>query len=131
MPKVPYLEKLSADPAANNEIVFTADEDMIIMSVHLTLVTDANAANRRVSLFADDGADIFFRVQAAADQAASLTHNYSAFEGAGGRSALTTHLLELPSGGLYQPAGGRLQTTTANRQAGDNFSAAVLAVLRP
>lgn len=127
----PIMEKVSADPAANNEIVYTADENMIVKSVAFTLVSDATAANRTVTLIADDGTDIFFRTTGGSPQAASETWTYGAYQGCSRESVGVFHLnLGFPEGGLYLPAGSRLRTNTINRQAGDNYSAMILQVER-
>lgn len=130
MPGFPILEKLSADPAAGAEIIFTAAENMIVRSCSFLLVTDATVANRRVTLVADDGVDIFFQAIAAADQAASLTHRYSGFGGSAAAAAGLVQTIQLPAGGLYLPSGGRLRTLTTSIQAGDNFGLMTLEVER-
>lgn len=125
------LEKISADPAANNELIFTADENMIVRSLAFQLATDATAANRRVELVADDGADVFFRSPAISDQAASLTHDYSAWSGSPQMAVQDlTHLIGFPEGGIFLPKNGRIRTITTNRQAGDNFGPMTLNVER-
>lgn len=123
------LEKTSADPAAGGEIEFTADEDMIVHSCYFEMVTSAVAANRVVTLAADDGTDIFFRSRGGTNHPASNTRIYSAFGGAPtGENGMVN--LALPAGGLRLRKGDRLRTITQLKDVGDNFGAMTLQVER-
>jgi hypothetical protein len=130
--RFPILEKQSADPAAGQEFIFTADEDMIVWSLSFTFVTSATVATRIVTLKADDGADIYFRgVMAAAGQTASLTVGYSGWSGSGATAvAQSAYTIQWPVTGLRMRKGDRLQSLTQAIDAGDNFSAVVLEVER-
>lgn len=132
MPKIAEIIKTSADPAAGSEIVFTADEDMIVQGLSVSLVTDATGTPR-VHLAADDGtaANIFYRAFAAAAQAISVTNTYVAFAGSQQR-ALTDAIaqLDFPTLGLKLRKGDRLRTITTGIDAGDNYGAMVLQIER-
>ncbi len=123
------VEKVSADPAAGGEIVYTADENVIVHACAFTLVTNATVASRIVNLVADDGADVFFSVPAIT-HVASETRRYSAFAGANNRSNVNV-TLELPSTGLRLRKGDRLRTLTTALQAGDDFGPMTLQAERP
>lgn len=126
--------KQSADPAAGAEITFVADEDIIVHSVYVTLVTSATVANRRVHLIADDGANgannIFWRQPATVDITASLTEPITAFEGATSTAAAGVLVLTLPVGGLRMRRNDRLRTLTTGIDVGDNYGAMNLWVER-
>jgi hypothetical protein len=112
----------SPDPAAGAEAVFTADEDMVVVSVSVTLVTSATVANRTVQFVADDGTNISFRSTSTQPQTASATANHSAFAGAAfGTGTNTVYTYPLPAGGLKLKKGDRLRTITALLDAGDNY----------
>jgi len=122
-----------ANPAAGAVWSFTNDkgELLLVRYVTFTLVTDANVANRTVGLTATAGADVWFRSGAVTTQAASLTRNYCAMPavGASGDSAAAI-TLPWPGDGLLLRQGHVLAATLAAVQAGDQFSAIVLDVLR-
>lgn len=126
MSRLPEIVKVAADPAAGGEILFTADEDMIVHSVYFSLTTSAVVANRTVMLLADDGTSTFFKSQASSSQAAGLTFNYCAFEGAPA-SGLN---VALPSGGLRLRKGDRLLTSTLSKDAGDDYGVMRLQIER-
>jgi hypothetical protein len=93
-----------------------------LIAVLLTLVTDANVANRRVHLTLDDGATVFFRRGSNATQAASLTQNYEfAARCAGSRGARPVRRRSASDD--RSAAGARIKTVTVNKQAGDNYAA--------
>ena len=131
MPRFAEIIKPSTDPAAGVEVSWTADEDCIVFSAAITLVTSATVANRRVHLVADDGTNIFFRSPASADATASGTFRYFAFAGSALSSPLGGFMvLPLPSVGLKLRKGDRLYTVTQGIDAGDNYSAMTLQVER-
>lgn len=122
---VPFLNTFSAaQPAAATEFSIPAPGQGLwrVISVAFSLVTDANVANRSVSLSLDDGTTVVWRACAPAVQTAGLTWNYSAFSGAGnGANVGTISYFPLPDNGLWMQPGWRLRSTTANFQAGDRY----------
>ena len=113
------------DPAVNVEIAETVPAGAVwrLHSFLATLVTDANVANRQVTLIIDDGANVFWQMDASAAQAASLTRSYSAYD-TGGVPDFLGSTFRLPAPFPFTlVAGDRIRTSTANRQAGDNWSA--------
>lgn len=121
--------KLTANPAAGNEILYTADEDMIVHSVMFTLVTSAVVANRFVALVADDGVNQYFRSADPTARAASTSNQYCFFEGASGNTLSLG--FALPAQGLRLRKGDRLGTSTSAKDVGDDYTAAVAQVERP
>jgi hypothetical protein len=118
------------NPAANVEISETVPTGARwrVQSLRAALVTDANAANREVAITFDDGTNVYAEAHAGANQAASLTRQYTAAVG-GVRGAAATGtgiLIAMPS--LILPAGHRIRTSTTNRQAGDDWGAPQLLV---
>jgi len=119
------------DPSAGNEISETVPANAIWMvgGIYSSLVTDANAANRRVHVLVDDGATTFYRSVSASVQAESLTNYYSIGpHGITAAVAATVHWIPLPPG-LVLSAGSRIQTSTALIEAGDNWGAPQLSVV--
>jgi hypothetical protein len=113
------------DPAANAECLDTvpAGARWEVLSWMGVLVTDANAANRTVTLIIDDGASTLWTCDASAAQAASLTRNYNAYA-TGVAPDLTGSTFRLPGPfPLDLPAGARIRTVTNNMQVGDNWGA--------
>lgn len=125
---LPLIE-LTADPAANNEISYTATQFIVVKFFAASLVTDANAANRRVAVTVDDGTTVFFKTPSLSDQAASLTYLYGGWDGSDPAAvAALSVILGWPVGGVMMAPGYRLKTITTNRQATDNWGAGVLHV---
>jgi hypothetical protein len=122
--------KTSSDPAAGSELLYVADEDMVVMSARITFVTSAVVANRFPAFVADDGNAVneFFRVADATGRAASTTTQYALFAGAP-TSGLSAGF-GLPAMGLKLRKGDRLRTITSALDVGDNYSAMVLQVER-
>lgn len=124
---------LTVDPAANTEVSQTVPGGQIweLLSVNVTLVTDATVANRQVTLVIDDGVNIVAQVTAQPTQAASLTYNYTFSVGGVDRAAVvgTNVLVPLP-GPLALPAGFRIRTVTTLRAATDNYGAATVLAVR-
>lgn len=114
----------SSDPAANTEhsVTVTTGQIWEVTSLQFSLVTDANAANRRVVVTFDDGTTVFAKASAGAAQVASTTIAYTFATGSQSQAALVNTDLQvaLPSG-LFLPGGYRIKTVTANLQAGDNY----------
>jgi hypothetical protein len=123
----------SSDPAVDVEHSITVPAGQIweLWAVNFNLVTDANAANRRVVLTIDDGTTVFAKSVAGAVQAASLTYNYTFAVGAPTMSAVVDlNLVNNLPGPLYLAAGYRIKTVTTNRQATDNYGVATCQLVR-
>lgn len=119
------------DRAANVQIAETVPDTLIwkIRAIRFTLVTDANAANRRVHLEFRDGSTPIFEAFASVDQIANTTRVYSC---APYPSLLTAGddndiLIPIPADITLQPGDGFV-TTVTNFQVGDNFGAPVIFV---
>lgn len=128
----PIVVKTGSDPAAGAEATVTvpAGEFWVVHAILLTLVTSVGVANRRVELQIDNGTTVFFRLAHAADQAASLTWRYQ-FANHGYRDAAVTGTNNVANLGVpvfTLGPGYRIQTVTANLQAGDDYAAPVLFV---
>jgi hypothetical protein len=124
------VEIVTVDPAAGAEVTYTADADMIVHSLSLSLVTSAVAASRRVGLKADDGTNLFFQTETNYTQTLSQNIVYSAFEGAPQFSGLTINTIPLPTMGLRLKKGDRIFTATAAKDTGDNYGPMILQVER-
>lgn len=119
----------TTDPAANTEHSYTvpAGQLLELWAVNFNLVTDANAATRRVVLTIDDGTTVFYKSASQVTQAASLTYNYTFSVGAVDRSAVAgTDVLQNLGGPMVLRAGYRIKTVTASIQATDNYGVAQL-----
>lgn len=128
MPWSPPQTLATTDPAANVEISHTFETRVhsLILSCVVTLVTDANAANRTVQLQHQNAAGTVIwansarRLQTAGETIVyhfqPHTTNETATVEPGSR--LITHM---PFS--YMRAGWIIATSTNNRQAGDNFGA--------
>lgn len=115
---------VSADPAANTELNAPVPDNVMwkILGIQFNLVTDANAADRRVHLnFGTETVPVIECI-AGTTQAASLTRSYSAHPiGAGGAlSDDNDIIIPIPDNLILVPA-DTIQTLTVNRQATDNF----------
>jgi hypothetical protein len=94
-----------------------------VVSLVAVLTTSAVVANRRVSLFADDGEREWFRASMSGDQAASLATKYSAYTGADRAGSSTLGLVTgLPVNGLLLRPGHRLRAETSAIDVGDQWS---------
>ena len=118
------------DPAANVSISETVPTGARwrVHALAVTLVTDANVANREVSITFDDGTTVYAVAAAGANQAASLTRRYTAARGGVRGAAATAAEISIALPDLWLPAGHRIKTVTTNFQAGDNFGAPQLLV---
>lgn len=111
------------NPGAEWELRAPGNAWWRVVSLVATLVTDATVANRRVRLVAGDGTNRWYAAIASADQAATATVEYGAFDGADSGGLATAGLtVPLPNGGLLLRPGHRLQSVTVNIQAGDQWS---------
>lgn len=121
-----------ASPAAgaNLEVTSTGGFFWLLRSLVFDLTTDANVADRLAVLETTDGSNVYWRAAAGEVQAASLTHQYSAFPGADGSlTAGTVRGIPLDAFGLVIPPGHILRTDVDNIQVGDQLSAIALHVL--
>lgn len=118
------------DPAANTEISETvpAGETWLLHSILLTLVTDANAANRTVRLSFTDGTEFEFYVDATAQTATqTVTRQYKPINNE--TVAGLTRVFDLNSNLILAP-GTVISTTVTNLQATDNWGAPVFYVTK-
>jgi hypothetical protein len=117
-----------SNPAANTEWSETVPTGCVwrILAIRAQLVTDANVANRRVSVTITDVAsgNVVFKPVDESVQAASLTHNYNIAPQQGHAVADVEHYLPLPiSDSWFVPAGFVIASSTLNLQATDNWGA--------
>lgn len=118
------------NPAVNTEIsdAVPTGARWRVVSWFATLVADANVANRTVTLIIDDGANTIWTCDASAVQTAGQTRSYNAYA-TGVAPDLTGSTFRLPAPfPIDLAAGSRIRTSTANRQAGDDWSAATILV---
>lgn len=113
------------DPAANVEVLESVPTGARwrLMSLIVTLVTDANAATREVALAVDDGVNVYCRIPATETQAASLSRRWQfahATPFAGLNQDATIPVMFPP---LVLAAGHRISTITTARQVTDNYGA--------
>ena len=102
----------------------------IVRSLAFRLVTDANVANRFVSISATAGEDVWFRTVVQVAHTAGLTVDYSAWAGGHSSTVLTSvGMLAWPGEGLWLPPGHDLAAAVAGIQAGDQLSACFLQVI--
>jgi len=118
----------SSDPAANTEISYTvpAGQILFLQGARVSLVTDANAANRTVAMTIDDGTTVIQRFTATSTQAASLTYGYTFTAGAENTVVLNLENVVGIGTNLLLPSGYRIKTVTNNIQATDNFGVMTL-----
>lgn len=118
------MEYFSDDPAAGNEITFAGSlkDQYIIHYAQVTLVTDANVANRRVHFRFSKSGDCFFETFSDQDQAASLTRKYSLAPYGFIPDSIDDNdiLVPIPPN-LLMSSDNTIDTMTTNLQAADNF----------
>lgn len=120
-----------SNPAANTEWSETVPTGTMwrILSIRAQLVTDANAANRRVGITITDGTNTVLKENAESVQAASLTHNYNIAPHGSRAVADVEHYIPLPAiDNFWLPAGYVIASTTLSRQSGDDWGAPVFMV---
>lgn len=113
------------DPAVGAvwEIKATGAAVLRIVSLVARLVTSAVAANRQVTLLADDGERVWYAQAATAVQVASQTTDYAAHTNATPGGATPGVLtLPLPNAGLLLLPGHRLRVTTSAIDVADQWS---------
>lgn len=115
-------------PGAGNEWsqTVTAGQIWELQTIRFRFVTDATVTNRTPRIFVNNGANTYFQVSGATNQAASLTIDY-AFSNVGSAYAPTDNITRIASLPPLLVTGDEVITTnTTNRQAGDAFSNIVL-----
>lgn len=124
------LSAAATDSNTNTLCFHYPRERWRIRSAHVKLVTDANAANRIVKLFIDDGTNTVHTSFNDVAQTATLTTDYSYSPSSVGDSAPATTSIARVSAipDLILNFGWRVRTVTAAKQAGDQFSEIVLCV---
>lgn len=118
-----------ATPAAGAEFVVQPNTvgHWRILSLIFTLATSAVVANRNVSFSVTDGTTRTFKQVTAANQAAALSFDYTAYAQATPTVVVNnTVVMQLPEGGLWLPKGWSLTSLTANLDVGDQYSGIVL-----
>jgi hypothetical protein len=120
-------QRTQAQPAVDTESVYTVPLNYIIhvMIYTITLVTDANAANRTVTFSITDGTNTLYATTPGPNQTAGTTKHYylipggitdTTFDSAG------NFRFYVPDPWLF--AAYTIATTTANMQVGDRYSIA-------
>lgn len=126
MPPTSPLVFPVANPAAGANFLFTAPEDLVIVSINARLVTSAVVANRIMGFNADDGgANVYWRAEVNFSQVASGTIDYACFAGGGFDGRVLNNVVTcslLPAPGLTIPAGSRLRSAIAALDVGDQLS---------
>jgi len=120
---------LTSDPAANTEISITTDYDYKVNLIRIPFVTDANAANRTVTLKITEAAlgSVIYEIPISAVITANTTATIMFGEGLPYTDVGDVRMVPLPHG-LKLPRGAIIETVTTSIQATDNFGAAVLFV---
>lgn len=117
------------DPAAGQEVSVTvpADEEWEVLSIILSLTTDATAGNRNVRVVFDDGSTVYAQAAISTNHPASTTHIYGLAAGVGVNvSAGDRSMWSLACEPQIVKSGHRIRTSTSSFQAGDNFAAPVI-----
>lgn len=124
--RAPFIKLIRvANPAAGAEFAMPArgGEWWRVLTLTFTLTTDATVADRRVTLFADDGSDNFWAIASPATHAASTAQRYAMSHGYGqGQANGGIVSIPLPGEGLWLQSGWRLRTVTDQLQVADQFS---------
>ena len=123
-----------AQPAAGTNFTATCPTNAHwkINSVSFLVVTDANAANRVLSIVIDDGTSAFWTAVSGTTQTATQSTVYAIGPGASPRAftpatGALRQYIELPIG-LEIFEGGRIRSAITNIQVGDQVSGIVLGV---
>lgn len=114
------------DPAAGAEVDETVPTNVRwrLISLRLTLVTDATVQNRTVHVQFTDGTTNYAYIRGPANQAASETRHYDVYEGAARETAFVgTHIMYPLPERMLLFQGHHIETDTSNLQAGDNWGA--------
>lgn len=123
-----------ADPAAGTEISVTVPDGEVweLLSIRFQFITSAVANNRRVLLSLTDGTDEFSFTAAPGTQAQSKTFEYSFTSYGANVDGGADDVISAPLGSRppVLRAGDVIRTVTKRKDAGDNFSAPVLYVVK-
>lgn len=117
---------VGADPAVNVEATLTVPGGVVweLLTVHIPLTTDANAANRVPTLVIDDGAIIVARYEPPSSIAATRSDRLTWSAGGVNQVRVNNDIgVALPTPPLLLLSGWRVRTLTANLQVGDNYGA--------
>lgn len=131
--KTPDTFLYSVDPAAGSEIsvVVPEGETWDLLALASRLATDATAATRRVMIEIDDGVNTFYRHASGAVHNASESWRYNFAAGLGyEKTSMLISGITIGIPRLTLPPGYRIRTITEALQAGDNWEAPVLSVVR-
>lgn len=118
------------DPAAGGEVSETVPANAVwrLKSLYASLVTDANVANREVSLSIDDGTNTYSRAFSGQAHPASTTGLYSVSPVGTRYNRFLLEGTAIPIPSQLSSAGHRFVSITGNLQAGDNYGAPQLLV---
>lgn len=121
-----FLARAGADPAAGAEATFTPTANKLSKphSFTVTLVTDATAANRQVTLRIQRDGNVVYRIPAPAVQTASTTVIYCFGKDLPSTNGATALVQSIPMpDGIVLTENDTIDTVTTNLQAADNFGA--------
>ena len=112
------------DPAAGAEISETVPDRRRwkILSIAITLTTDATVDDREVRLIIDDGTNTILIVRLTNKQAATNTYSYY-FTNIGVAETKRINSILIPIPTLTLSPNSRIQTSTDKMKAGDNYAA--------
>src|SRR6266487_810854 len=119
---------VGANPAAGAEFSQTvpAGQTWLLYAVRAQLITSIAVANRRPSLFIDDGTNNIMKLYVNQQQAASLTINFDWVAGIGiNQNQFGTDVLAALPYPLYLPSGYRIRSSTDNIDVADDWGAPV------
>jgi hypothetical protein len=115
---------IGTDPAAGVNLSETVPTNARwrLLSLNLTMTTDATVANRNMRIFYDDGVTTFFATESLTLQTASQSRRYviAAFGNGQAVTIDTIHLAAPPDIELL--AGYRVRSSVANFQVEDNIN---------
>jgi hypothetical protein len=111
------------DPGAGGEILESVPTNArwLVHGLTFNYTTDANAANRVITIGYDDGALFNAMVVAPAAQAASLSYTYSFALGAAREDGSTVGRVTATLPQIALKSGSRVFTVSRNKQAGDDY----------
>lgn len=116
----------SSNPAAGVELSISVPSNALwrFRAANFTLVTDANAATRTVSVRMTTGNGVIYEFISPVTQTASLTRNYRVQPvGAGLATSVGTEIIIPVPDEIWLDNGSTITTVTNNKQAGDDFGA--------
>lgn len=126
--QIPPETAQTANPAAGADlavITVPSDEQWLFMGGYLSIVTDANVANRYLTLDdLADGTNVALHLTPASAQTASQTRKYSIGPHCvPGTLVNDTYMMAIPVRGLYLAPGAVIDINLTNIQAADDISA--------